>query len=87
MKENQKITHEQLIEVLSQNTLDKLVNNVFCWSCKLTKIVDYEDNIIVNNLYDIVLDGKCDKCWNQVRRYIEIWENDENIKKIKQLSS
>ena len=46
----------------------KLINNVFCVKCKLTRIVDFtvEDSSI-----DIVLRGKCAKCGGKVARVIE----------------
>lgn len=44
-----------------------LINNVFCGTCGVTTIVDFD---IKNDELGIVLQGKCKKCGNKVARFI-----------------
>ncbi len=56
---------------IPESTKEQLIDNVFCRSCGgASSIVDFKTEMAeVKN--DIVLQGKCKKCGNQVARYIE----------------
>lgn len=45
-----------------------LIKNVFCRTCGVTTIIDFD---IKNDEFGIVLEGKCKKCGNEVARFIE----------------
>lgn len=47
---------------------EKIINNVFCISCKVTTIVDYT---IHDDKYGVLLKGKCKKCGKEVARMVE----------------
>lgn len=80
-----KISFPSLLEILSPSDLETLTNQVFCPSCDHSKIADYENNIEVNDLFDVILKGKCSKCGKPVSRYIETGEHENSIKIIKKL--
>lgn len=47
----------------------KLLSNVYCSNCKdMVKIVDFEASMDKD---DLVLNGKCEKCFGKVVRLIE----------------
>jgi hypothetical protein len=48
-------------------------------------MIDFEKNIYVNDLFDIILRGKCNMCNKDVGRYIETGETHSNVKKIKKI--
>ena len=52
-----------------------LVSNVYCSTCPEheTTIINYE--IFLNDMNDIILQGKCKRCGEPVARYIETGEN------------
>lgn len=77
------LTYEELLQVLSRSDLEIFANNVFCPDCIEPKIVDYEESIFVNDLFDIILKGKCSECGKPVGRYIETGEDDEIVKKLR----
>lgn len=76
------ISYQELLTIISKENLEKITNNVYC-NCKNSKMINFENNIYVNDLYDVILEWSCSSCWNTVRRYIETWENDEIVKKLK----
>lgn len=86
-KRTHNITHSSLLEILNSSDLETLTNQVFCPSCDHPKIVDYENNIEVNDLFDVILKGKCSKCGKPVSRYIETGEHENSVKTIKKLLS
>lgn len=45
-----------------------LLQNVFCSTCGVTKIVDYT---LHNDRFGVVLEGKCKQCGNQIARLVE----------------
>ena len=45
-----------------------LIDNVFCGSCGVTSIVDFD---IKNDVLGIIIEGKCKKCGKKVARFIE----------------
>lgn len=59
----------------------ELERNAFCPRCggslgnNVTEIIDYK--IFLNELNDIILEGKCKKCGEPVSRYIETGEDEE----------
>ena len=64
--------------------VEKIISNCFCHTCKgVVTIVDYK--ISVNDLNDVILNGKCEVCRNSVNRYTETGENEEYVKKIKRI--
>ena len=80
-----KITYQELLKVLPLNELKILTYFIFCPECDKPKIVDYKENIYVNDLFDVILEGKCDECGKKVARYIETGEHDENVEKLKKI--
>jgi hypothetical protein len=77
------ITYEQLVSVIEAKNLTRITDNIFCPGCENPKMIDYENTIYVTDLFDVILEGKCDKCRKEVNRYIETGENEENVKKVK----
>jgi len=55
--------------------LDILLDNVFCGHCTehTTTIENYK--IFLNDIDDLIFQGQCKRCHNQVARYIETGEN------------
>ena len=53
---------------LSKKTKQALLENVFCPSCGVTKIIDYT---LCNDTNGFILKGKCSKCGENVSRFIE----------------
>ena len=45
-----------------------IIQNVFCGTCGVTKIVDFT---MQNDRFGFVLTGQCEKCGNNVARYVE----------------
>lgn len=77
------LTYEELLQVLGRADLKILTDYVFCSGCTNPKIVDYEENIFVNDLFDVILEGKCSECGKAVGRYLETGEDDENVEKLR----
>ena len=46
----------------------KIIDNVFCGKCFVTTIVDYN---IEDDMFGIILRGKCKKCGGNVARVVE----------------
>ena len=61
-KIERKITKKELTEKIGAENLALVLNNVYCAECKNTKMVGYEENIILEQSGDIILRGKCEKC-------------------------
>lgn len=62
--------------------VEKIIPNCFCHTCSdEVTIVDYK--IVVNDLNDIILMGKCAICGNPVNRYTETGENEDYVRRIK----
>lgn len=53
---------------IPENIKKMLINNVFCRTCGVTTIIDFD---VKNDELGIVLEGKCKKCGNGVARFIE----------------
>ncbi len=53
---------------IPKNIQKRLLSNVFCGKCGVTTIVEYT---IHDDKLGILLKGKCRKCGNEVRRFIE----------------
>jgi len=73
------ITREELLLIFKgqEDLLEMYVANIFCLcSENQKKLVDYK--AYVNDLYDIVLRGKCDQCHEIAARYIETGERKDN---------
>jgi hypothetical protein len=83
MKKSIKITNEKLKHILGadwKNFEEKILPNCFCGRCGgETTIVDWEAEL--NDLNDIVLRGKCEKCGGMVNRYLEIRGRMRNLEK------
>lgn len=56
-------------DALPEEIKESLINNVFCGTCGISSIVDYEVN---NDAHGISLEGKCKKCGNDIARYVEV---------------
>ncbi len=82
----QKITYQELSTIIPSSELKLLTDFVFCPNCDKAKIIGYEDNIYVNELFDVILEGKCDKCGEKVARYFETGERDENVEKFRKIT-
>ena len=77
MPANHLITRKELERKLTPFGMAKIENNVWCGSCSdVRRIVDYEDNITINDLGDTILNGSCALCKNKVARYIETGETN-----------
>lgn len=72
------ITIEDVSFIFNDN-LDEfyfITQNCFCVQCKKnyqSTIANYK--IVLNNLFDIVLEGTCLECSHSMKRYIETGEN------------
>ncbi|RKQ33542.1 hypothetical protein [Oceanobacillus halophilus] len=53
---------------IPKNLQEKLLQNVFCPKCGVTKITDYSLN---DDEFGIILDGSCSKCGKEVSRLVE----------------
>jgi hypothetical protein len=53
---------------IPKSNQEKIINNAFCISCKLTTIVDYT---IHDDKDGILIKGKCKKCGKEVVRMVE----------------
>lgn len=53
---------------IPKNIQKRILSNVFCGKCGVTTIVEYTIN---DDKLGILLKGKCRKCGNEVRRFIE----------------
>ena len=64
--------------------VEKIIPNCFCHTCKeVVTIVDFK--IVVNDLNDVILEGKCAVCGDPVNRYTETGENEDYVKRIKKV--
>ncbi len=62
--------------------VEKIIPNCFCHTCKeVVTIVDFK--IIVNDLNDIILTGRCAVCSGPLNRYMETGDNEEYVGRIK----
>lgn len=71
LKEELKDLNKSALEkwnAIPENIKKMLINNVFCRTCGVTTIIDFD---IKNDELGIVLEGKCKKCGNEVARFIE----------------
>ena len=75
-KIERKITKKELTEKIGAENLALVLNNVYCAECKNTKMVGYEENIILEQSGDIILRGKCEKCGHKVARLLETGETE-----------
>jgi hypothetical protein len=46
-----------------------IINNVFCSTCLTTTVVEYS---IKNDIYGVLIEGKCKKCGKDVARLVEV---------------
>ncbi|MTT31780.1 hypothetical protein GMB86_07100 [Terrilactibacillus sp. BCM23-1] len=53
---------------LTKEVQNMFINNVFCFNCGETTIVDYS---IINDEMGVVLTGKCKTCGENVTRLVE----------------
>ncbi len=86
MEKETQITEDQIKTILGDEFnifMEKIIPNCFCGDCGVTTIIDYE--IYVNDLYDVVLRGKCEKCKGVVARCVETGEDEECVRRINQL--
>lgn len=71
LKEELKDLNKSALEkwnAIPERVQNLLIKNVFCKTCGVTTIVDFD---IKNDEFGIVLEGKCKKCGNGVARFIE----------------
>jgi len=80
-----KIIYPDLLKIINLPDLRILTSSVCCPNCKHPKIVDYENDIYVNDLFDVILRGKCCKCGKPVSRYIETGEDENSVKILKKI--
>lgn len=79
------ITKEQAEEVLGENCIERMrigELTVHCNNCgQVGPITDKTTNrYLLNNLYDVILEGTCDKCNARIARYFESGENEKSKK-------
>lgn len=65
------ISREELLDDISEEDLELVLDNVFCPDCGTVRIVDYEDSIYRIQHGDTVLRGSCEECDRDVVRHIE----------------
>lgn len=56
----------------------KIITNCYCGNCVSdynSTIIDYK--ILLNDLNDLILHGKCADCGKPIGRYVETGENEE----------
>ncbi len=53
---------------IDKDIRDRLLANVYCSNCYNTIIIDYS---VRDDVYGIVLQGKCKKCGADVARFVE----------------
>ena len=64
--------------------VERIIPNCLCYRCnKVVTIVGFK--ITVNDLNDVILEGKCAVCGDSVNRYCETGENEEYVKRIKKI--
>lgn len=64
--------------------MEKIIPNCLCHTCgKVVTIVDFK--IVVNDLNDVILKGKCAVCGDAVNRYTETGEDEECLGRIKKI--
>ncbi len=84
-QEKKEITKEQAEEIFGDRGESLMIakKTVFCHDCfpKNHKSVEMEiEHYFVNDLFDVILRGKCSVCGHPVSRYIESGENEESKK-------
>ena len=72
---SKKITKEELMHKIGANNFSLVKNNVYCAKCGITRIVDYEKDIVVDSSGDTILRGNCKKCGHNVARVLETGES------------
>lgn len=65
------ISREELLDDISEDELELILDNVFCLECGTVRIVDYENSIYRIQHGDTVLRGTCAECGRDVVRTIE----------------
>lgn len=65
---NKELTPKEKWNSIEKEFQDKILNNVWCNTCKCTKIIEYK---VYSNKGGIILRGKCAKCGGDVARVIE----------------
>lgn len=57
-----------------------IIGSGYCGDCGgVVTITDYD--VFLNDLFDVILKGRCNKCGNPVNRYAEIGEHEKYIKR------
>ncbi len=71
---------EEDLKFIVVDEYDKIVNlakyNSFCSKCygkKTVEMIDYK--LTINELNDVIFQGKCKSCQGKIARYVEIGEN------------
>ena len=72
---SKKITKEELARKIGVDNFSLVENNVYCAKCGITRIVDYEKDIVVDSSGDTILRGNCKKCGHKVARVLETGES------------
>lgn len=72
MLKRRTITKKQLTDIIGKSALDKVVKNSLCTSCAKTTIINYEENIELDNFGDAILTGVCEKCRKKITCIAEI---------------
>lgn len=87
MKKETPLTLPQLKTIWGKDWdffVDKIIPNCLCHTCnEVVTIVDFK--ITVNDLNDVILEGKCAACGDPVNRYCETGENEEYVGRIKKV--
>ena len=65
------ISREELLDDISEDDLELILDNVFCPECGTVRIENYEDSIYRIQHGDTVLRGRCAECGREVARTIE----------------
>ena len=87
MKKEHPITLPQLKTIFGNDWdffVEKIIPNCFCQNCtEVVTIVDFK--IVVNDLNDVILRGKCAVCGGPVNRYSETGEDEACLRRIREI--
>lgn len=70
-----------LFDDVEQEGFQILLNNSFCVTCKEERPLTNIQEILLNDLNDIMVEGTCPVCGGKIGRYMEYGENKTFFKK------
>lgn len=70
-----------LLDAVEQEGFQILLNNSFCVKCKEERPLTNIQEILLNDLNDIMVEGSCPVCGGKMGRYMEFGENQSFFEK------